>query len=100
MYNMSRIVFIDTEVSIQTEKVEDYGAVSIDHKTLHTKSESEFAKFITGNQFICGHNILAHDLKYIFSAVDNSGIRYIIDTLYLSPLLFPSRPYHALLKDD
>lgn len=24
----------------------------------------------------------------------------MIDTLYLSPLLFPSRPYHALLKDD
>ena len=23
-----------------------------------------------------------------------------IDTLYLSPLLFPHRPYHALLKDD
>ena len=23
-----------------------------------------------------------------------------IDTLYLSPLLFPRRPYHALLKDD
>ena len=23
-----------------------------------------------------------------------------IDTLYLSPLLFPERPYHALLKDD
>ena len=24
----------------------------------------------------------------------------VIDTLYLSPLLFPERPYHRLLKDD
>ena len=24
----------------------------------------------------------------------------IIDTLFLSPLLFPTKPYHALLKDD
>lgn len=23
-----------------------------------------------------------------------------LDTLYFSPLLFPTRPYHALLKDD
>lgn len=23
-----------------------------------------------------------------------------IDTLYLSPLLFPKRPYHSLVKDD
>jgi ATP-dependent DNA helicase RecQ len=26
--------------------------------------------------------------------------KWIIDTLFLSPLLFPTRPYHALLKDD
>jgi len=24
----------------------------------------------------------------------------VIDTLYLSPLMFPRKPYHALLKDD
>ena len=24
----------------------------------------------------------------------------VIDTLYLSPLLFPTKPYHKLLKDD
>ncbi|MGN1101962.1 MAG: hypothetical protein ACI4RG_07190 [Huintestinicola sp.] len=68
--------------------------------------EKEFADFIRkgifpfGDRFICGHNILAHDLQYIEEAVDRSGIKYIIDTLYLSPLLFPNKPYHALLKDD
>ena len=103
---MSRIVFVDTEVSIESGKVCDYGAVNAENEKLHTKSENEFSDFIRkgifpfGDRFICGHNIIAHDLKYIEEAVDRSGIKYIIDTLYLSPLLFPSKPYHALLKDD
>ena len=24
----------------------------------------------------------------------------LVDTLYISPLLFPERPYHRLVKDD
>lgn len=97
---MSRIVFIDTEVDPQTEKVSDYGAVDFLRNKIHTSSAAEFAEFISGNKFICGHNILAHDLKYISEAVEKSGAEFAVDTLYLSPLLFPKRPYHALLKDD
>lgn len=97
---MSKIVFIDTEVDIDTGKVCDYGAVDSEDRQLHTGSESAFSDFIKENDFICGHNILAHDLKYIEKAVDASGIKFAVDTLFLSPLLFPNRPYHALLKDD
>lgn len=97
---MSRIVFIDTEVDPKTEKVSDYGAVDFLRDKIHTNSEAEFAEFISENKFICGHNILAHDLKYISEAVEKSGAEFAVDTLYLSPLLFPQRPYHALLKDD
>ncbi len=97
---MRKIVFIDTEVDIDSGRVGDFGAVDSDESQLHTSSESYFAEFIKGNEFICGHNILAHDLNYIEKAVDNSGISYAVDTLTLSPLLFPNRPYHALLKDD
>ena len=63
---------------------------------------AEFVQFINGTQFICGHNILNHDLQYIGKAVYAAGIHHanIIDTLFLSPLLFPTRPYHSLLKDD
>lgn len=48
--------------------------------------------------FVCGHNIINHDAKYLFG----EGVcRYLlVDTLFLSPLLFPERPYHHLLKDD
>lgn len=61
---------------------------------------SEFAKFISGSKFICVHNIIAHDLKYILDPVESSGAEYAADTLYLSPMLFSQKPYHALLKDD
>jgi ATP-dependent DNA helicase RecQ len=41
-------------------------------------------------------------LHYIREAIDKAGVPAsgMIDTPYLSPLLFPARPYHALLKDD
>ena len=54
--------------------------------------------FLNGVDFVCGHNIVNHDAKYLF-ADTNPGF-LLVDTLYLSPLLFPERPYHKLLKDD
>ncbi len=49
---------------------------------------------------MCGHNIIKFDLRYIFPTIEAAGVRSVIDTLYLSPLLFPQKPYHKLLKDD
>ena len=54
------------------------------------------------SDYVCGHNILNHDLKFAGTWLMNAGVKQenVIDTLYLSPLLFPRKPYHALLKDD
>lgn len=90
------IVFIDTEVSLQTNTVADYGAVREDGAVLHTHSKTEFESFVSKCDTVCGHNIINHDLKY--TALNGSPT--IIDTLFLSPLLFPKRPYHHLVKDD
>lgn len=90
------IVFIDTEVNPQTRKVADYGAVREDGAVLHTSSKSDFDAFVSGCNAVCGHNIIGHDLK--FTSLRGNPI--IIDTLFLSPLLFPKRPYHHLVKDD
>ena len=50
---------------------------------------------------MCGHNIIAHDLQYMNEYIASVIPNYIaIDTLCLSPLLFPMRPYHRLVKDD
>ena len=90
------LVFIDTEVGVDSQKVFDYGAVREDGAVLHTQSAQDFHAFVSGCGIICGHNIINHDLKYL----QLQGNHIFIDTLPWSPLLFPQKPYHRLLKDD
>ena len=59
------IVFVDTEVNPETGKVLDYGAVSEHGETCHSASAAAFGSFIQNAACLCGHNILAHDRKYI-----------------------------------
>lgn len=94
------IVFIDAEIGIEDKKIYDLGALKDDKTYLHSTSVNDFKKFIADSEFICGHNIINHDLKYLKSAINDKITAPVIDTLYISPLLFPKRPYHALLKDD
>ena len=98
---MKDIVFFDTEINPESGDILDIGAVRSDGQILHTARQAEFAAFVRDCQFICGHNIFKHDLKYVGDLIRNSNPRCVfIDTLPLSPLLFPKRPYHNLLKDD
>lgn len=90
------IAYIDTEVDPHSHKVVDYGAVKEDGAVLHTHDKTEFVSFVSMCDTVCGHNIINHDLKYI--TLNNHPT--IVDTLFLSPLLFPKRPYHRLVKDD
>ncbi len=90
------IVFIDTEVNPQTKKVADYGAVREDGAVLHSHSKADFDAFVSKCDTVCGHNIINHDMKYTLLR----GNPTIVDTLFLSPLLFPKKPYHHLVKDD
>ena len=94
------IAFIDSEVGSNDKKIHDLGAVRNDRATFHSASIQEFSKFIADVEFLCGHNIIHHDMAYIRPHLADSFSAKCIDTLYLSPLLFPKRPYHALLKDD
>lgn len=102
---MYTVIFADTEVSPKSNTVLDYGA-AVDAKThIHTNSREKFRHFLMQNstgskRFLCGHNIVHHDAKYIRQELQDAKIDDVIDTLYLSPLLFPNKPYHALLKDD
>lgn len=96
------IAFIDTEVDVNSKIVQDYGAVREDGAVLHTQSAREFEAFVSSCDTLCGHNIIIHDLKYLEQSIPQSSLseKTIIDTLQLSPLLFPKKPYHHLLKDD
>ncbi|MBL7729344.1 MAG: RecQ family ATP-dependent DNA helicase, partial [Dinghuibacter sp.] len=99
---MPSIVFFDLETSLDGEIIHDMGAIHSNGAVFHKNSLPSLLQFISGAGFIAGHNIVAHDLpvmqkmagKPIFPA-DKT-----IDTLLLSPLLFPKKPYHNLLKDD
>ena len=99
---MIPIAFIDTEIDPKTKKILDIGSIRNNGDAFHHASVEAFISFINGAGYICGHNILNHDIHYIGHALNEAGIKQanIIDTLFLSPLLFPTKPYHALLKDD
>ena len=99
---MNSITFIDTEIEPRSKKILDIGSIKNDGSSFHSGSVDGFIDFLKGTQFICGHNIINHDIKYLQNAIRDAGINRtnLIDTLYLSPLLFPTKPYHALLKDD
>ncbi|MFC4874800.1 DEAD/DEAH box helicase [Negadavirga shengliensis] len=99
---MNPIAFIDTEIEPKSGKILDIGSVKCDGSSFHKASVSEFLQFLTGTHFICGHNLFNHDIKYIGKVLHGVGIssENIIDTLFLSPLFFPNKPYHALVKDD
>ena len=98
---MGGIVFFDTEIHVETKKILDIGAIRSDGAKLHSPLAKEFTEFIKGCRYVCGHNIIAHDLQYVNAHIAAAIPNYIaIDTLCLSPLLFPMRPYHALVKDD
>ncbi|MBW6492425.1 MAG: RecQ family ATP-dependent DNA helicase [Lentimicrobium sp.] len=99
---MKPIVYFDTEIDAHHKKIRDIGAVNENGSSFHSANTRDFINFIRGAEFLCGHNAIKHDLIYTRSAILEAGVNpsNIIDTLALSPLLFPARPYHALLKDD
>ena len=94
------IAFIDAEINADGTRVCDLGAFSEERGSFHSNNPRAFLDFIAEADFVCGHNILRHDLAFLEKTADIRISAKIIDTLPLSPLLFPKRPYHSLLKDD
>ena len=99
---MRTVSFFDLEIDPTKNLILDVGCIRWDDSTFHENSIQKFIDFVKGSDFIAGHNILKHDLTHLHKFLGNTsfGFSNTIDTLYLSPLLFPSKPYHHLLKDD
>jgi ATP-dependent DNA helicase RecQ len=95
------IAFFDLEINSKNVIV-DIGCIKSDDLSFHGGSVHAFMDFVNNAAFLCGHNVHDHDLKHLHSylGITSFGSTDTIDTLYLSPLLFPTRPYHKLLKDD
>ncbi len=97
-----RWAFVDAEVGISDNKIHDIGALRYDGAIFHKNDRKALEEFLDkGNvDFLCGHNVVHHDAKYLFQSDVCQTKWLLVDTLYLSPLLFPKRPYHHLVKDD
>lgn len=102
----SPTLFLDVETS-DDGRIYGLGAVYGDRKPLGANNaravqEALPALRIWANEasFVCGHNSLLHD----FPLLERTSFGRIaeekrLDTLLLSPLAFPKKPYHALVKD-
>jgi ATP-dependent DNA helicase RecQ len=98
---MKTIAFFDIETNSKNN-ILDIGCIKTDDSNFHNGSVHSFMEFVKDSDYLCGHNIHHHDLKHLHHFLGNTALGSAngIDTLYWSPLLFPSRPYHRLLKDD
>ena len=93
---MMKTAFIDLEIDGKG-RILDIGGVK-NGLSFHSARIPEFADFVSDCDCLCGHNIIGHDIKYLKPFLRKEYV--LVDTLYLSPLLFPQKPYHKLLKDD
>lgn len=96
--SVDNYAIVDVEIGLKDHKIHDIGALKHDDTTFHKASKEELFIFLNNIDYICGHNIIHHDAKYLFAGDTCRWI--LVDTLYISPLLFPDRPYHRLVKDD
>ena len=98
---MKPIIFFDTEIDPKSGKVLDTGAFREPNLPFRNTQVSAFIEFLKDATYVAGHNVIRHDLKYLDKEIDRANLQLkVIDTLDLAPLLFPSRPYHSLVKDD
>ncbi|MBX2982555.1 MAG: RecQ family ATP-dependent DNA helicase [Flavobacteriales bacterium] len=94
----SHILYIDLELDAK-DRITDLGAI-LGNRELHEKSTQRLEGWIQEAQYICGHNVVAHDLPHLKKQLQGDPLagKPVIDTLLWSPLLSPESPYHKLVK--
>ncbi|WNO10579.1 RecQ family ATP-dependent DNA helicase [Teredinibacter sp. KSP-S5-2] len=104
--NRDGILSLDLEITKDGKHLKHLGAVlgdvKVDERKDPKKAIRQLISLSKGAQFILGHNILEHDLPWLYAQeIDCSELKQlpVIDTLFLSPLAFPRNPYHRLVKD-
>ena len=96
-----KIAFLDTEISTTSGKIENIGLLFDDfgeEKISISDLNKDFAEYQP--DFICGHNFVNFDKKYLANTSFKHFVEKIpiIDTLYLSLLLSPDKATHKLDK--
>lgn len=98
------LLFLDLELT-RGDRLVKIGAVR-GSDTLNSAPDSaawtRLAEMARGATALVGHNLIAHDLDWLRRHRGDHPVVQppAVDTLWLSPLAFPERPYHRLLKED
>lgn len=97
------LIFFDCETNSK-KTIIDLGALSIaDEAVFHSARIDGLVRFVHDHggdsAMIAGHNVYRFDIPIVEPMTDFAS-RPLIDTLYLSALLFPQNRFHALLKDE
>ncbi|PTX62269.1 ATP-dependent DNA helicase RecQ [Kordia periserrulae] len=94
----TKLLYIDIETT-QQGQIKDVGAL-LGNRKLHTSSVQALKPFINTAEYICGHNIIAHDIPLLAKVLGSEIFQHkkIVDTLLWSPILFNENPYHKLVK--
>lgn len=97
-----KILFFDIEVTAQ-KKIIKLWAINQQWRIIYNGDNVEdFFESTKNYEVLAWHNILLHDLEYL-SQNHNIPTSFlekpVIDTLWLSSLVFIRKPYHRLIKD-
>jgi len=100
MQSSLEIFYFDLEVDPKSRRILEYGAM-LNGSQYRGSEQKRFEALSKEAKTICGHNILHHDLSILEKNNFPSSFfkKSKIDTLYLSALFFPKKPYHHLVKD-
>jgi ATP-dependent DNA helicase RecQ len=95
------ILFIDLEVAINSSKIHTIGAL-YKNETIKGESISAIRDLYLKYrpEYICGHNFINHDKRYLVETSFNPifDTAKIIDTFFVSMLLYPDKLSHKLSK--
>ncbi|MBC8753909.1 RecQ family ATP-dependent DNA helicase [Kordia sp. YSTF-M3] len=94
----TKILYIDLETTLQG-KIKDVGAL-FNRQELHGNDFAKLTTWIQEADYICGHNIVAHDIPILKKklGVEIFHHKKLVDTLLWSPIIFNENPYHKLVK--
>ncbi len=99
---LARCILLDLEVTLKG-RITQVGAILGEER--HSGSAATglgFLDALAGRaDAVIGHNVVDHDLARLQATSPNHPLLLlpVIDTLILSPIAFPSNPYHRLVKD-
>lgn len=98
---INNILFIDLEVGLNSHVIHSVGALI--KETAYNGQSVNFIRdlyFEYKPDYLCGHNFINHDKKFLSATSFNPIFETvkIIDTFYLSMLVYPDKVSHKLSK--